>query len=100
MSATGQPPSSPSSGRASSRPTPRSLRADDAGLTRGDGCFEGCRLRVARRRAGVDKLDAHLARMARSAAALEIGFDAAPGALLDEAAAAWVAANPAPARRR
>ncbi|MDT4915218.1 MAG: 4-amino-4-deoxychorismate lyase [Pseudonocardiales bacterium] len=47
------------------------IRADDPGLTRGDGCFEGCRLRDGT----IDKLDAHLARMTRSAAALEIPFD-------------------------
>ena len=49
------------------------VRADDAGLTRGDGCFEGLRLHDG----VVDKLDAHLARMSRSAAALAIPFDAA-----------------------
>jgi 4-amino-4-deoxychorismate lyase len=50
--------------------------ADDPGLTRGDGCFEGCRVRTdASGRSVVDKLDAHLARMERSAAGLEIGFD-------------------------
>lgn len=47
------------------------VRADDVGLTRGDGCFEGCRLLDG----AVRKLDAHLARMSRSAAALGIGFD-------------------------
>jgi 4-amino-4-deoxychorismate lyase len=62
------------------------LRADDLGLTRGDGCFEGCRIRDL----AVDKLDAHLARMARSAAALEITFDvAAWRSLIREAVAAW-----------
>jgi 4-amino-4-deoxychorismate lyase len=62
------------------------LTADDAGLTRGDGCFEGCRIRDA----AVDKLDAHLARMSRSAAALGIGFDPrAWRALIADAVAAW-----------
>jgi 4-amino-4-deoxychorismate lyase len=67
-------------------PTAPLVRVDDAGLTRGDGCFEGCRLRD-----GVlDKLDAHLARMARSAAALEIEFDVeAWRALVAGAVAAW-----------
>lgn len=64
------------------------VRADDAGVTRGDGCFEGCRLCDGR----VDKPDLHFARMRRSAAALEIPFDEpAWRLLLDEAVAAWVA---------
>jgi 4-amino-4-deoxychorismate lyase len=62
------------------------IRADDPGLTRGDGCFEGCRLRDG----AVDKLAAHLDRMQRSAAALGIPFDeAAWRSLVDEAVAAW-----------
>lgn len=67
------------------------LRADDAAPTRGDGCFEGCRLRRGPDGVNaVDKLDAHLARMTRSAAALEIPFDeSAWRALIAEAAAAW-----------
>ncbi len=65
--------------------------ADDAGLTRGDGCFEGCR--VVTSAAGtttVDNLDRHLARLARSAAAMELDFDAAQWrALIAAACAAW-----------
>jgi 4-amino-4-deoxychorismate lyase len=62
------------------------IRADDAGVTRGDGCFEGCRLLDG----VIDKLDAHLARMGRSAAALEIPFDPAAWRLLiEQAVAAW-----------
>jgi 4-amino-4-deoxychorismate lyase len=67
------------------------LRADDLGLTRGDGCFEGCRVVTdAAGRSVVAKLDAHLARMARSARALQIPFDAAAWrALVEQACAAW-----------
>lgn len=68
------------------------IRADDAGVTRGDGCFEGCRLRDG----VIDKLDAHLTRMARSAAALEIPFDEdAWRRLINEAIAAWPSAGEA-----
>lgn len=67
------------------------VRADDPGLTRGDGCFEGCRVRTDERGTSVvDNLEAHLARMGRSSAALDIGFD--PGAwrdLVGEACSAW-----------
>ncbi|HET6878265.1 MAG TPA: aminotransferase class IV [Jatrophihabitans sp.] len=67
------------------------VRADDAGVTRGDGCFEGCRVRTDQHGvSSVDKLDAHLARMARSAAALELPFDEpAWRALVDTATGAW-----------
>jgi 4-amino-4-deoxychorismate lyase len=67
------------------------LHADDPGLTRGDGCFEGCRLVTAPDGvSAVDQLDAHLARMSRSAAALELAFDeSAWRALIASAAAAW-----------
>jgi 4-amino-4-deoxychorismate lyase len=62
------------------------IRPDDAGVTRGDGCFEGCRLRDG----VIDKVDAHLARMSRSAAALGIAFDApAWHATIAQATTAW-----------
>jgi 4-amino-4-deoxychorismate lyase len=67
-------------------PTAPVIRVDDAGVARGDGCFEGARLRDG----AIDKLDAHLARMGRSAAALEIPFEpSAWRALIGEAVAAW-----------
>lgn len=73
-------------------PSASVVRADDPGLTRGDGCFEGCRLRDG----VVDKLDAHLARMAHSAAALEIRFDAGEWReLIAVAVAAWPEAGEA-----
>jgi 4-amino-4-deoxychorismate lyase len=67
------------------------IRADDPGVTRGDGCFEGCRIRTSDRgESRVDKFDLHLARMSRSAAALGIPFDAAGWyELVDAACAAW-----------
>jgi 4-amino-4-deoxychorismate lyase len=67
------------------------IRADDPGLTRGDGCFEGCRIRTsAAGESAVDKLDLHLERMARSAAHLAIPFDAvAWRELVGTACAAW-----------
>ena len=71
-------------------------RADDAGLTRGDGCFEGCRVQVdADGHGSVDNLDAHLARMTRSAAALGIDFVVDEWrALVAEAVAAWAPNGP------
>jgi 4-amino-4-deoxychorismate lyase len=67
------------------------IRADDAGVTRGDGCFEG--IRVVTDQAGTSraaKLDRHLARMARSAAALDIAFDEAGWrTLVGTACAGW-----------
>ena len=63
------------------------VRADDSGIDRGDGCFEGCRIQTdAAGHSSVDKLPAHLARMRRSAATLDIPFDeAAWRALIDAA---------------
>ncbi|PZS13424.1 MAG: aminodeoxychorismate lyase [Pseudonocardiales bacterium] len=69
------------------------LRADDLGLTRGDGCFEGCRVVTgADGVSAVNKLDAHLARLSRSAAAMGIAFDEpAWRGLLNQATSAWTA---------
>lgn len=78
--------------------------ADDLGVTRGDGCFEG--LRVCRsgarptaaeddRPVEVQALGAHLRRMARSAAGLGIRFDGeAWEALSLDVAAAWATEFP------
>ena len=73
------------------------VRADDAGLTRGDGCFEGLRVRTDDAgRSVVDKLERHLARMTRSATALGMDFDEpAWRALIDSARAAWTVAGEA-----
>ena len=65
------------------------LRADDLGVLRGDGCFETVHIRAGR----PWQLDAHLARMARSAELLEL--DLPPAAdlteLVGQACAAWPA---------
>src|SRR5438874_290621 len=65
------------------------LRADDLGVTRGDGVFETMHVRAGR----PWLLDQHMERMARSAAAIELAL---PGAaelagLLDTALAGWPA---------
>jgi 4-amino-4-deoxychorismate lyase len=71
------------------------LHSDDVGLTRGDGCFESCRVLDGT----IDKLDAHLARMRRSAAALGIEFDEdAWHALIAVATGAWQAPGEASMR--
>jgi 4-amino-4-deoxychorismate lyase len=64
------------------------VHGDDLGFTRGDGCFEGCRVIDG----AVDKIEAHVARMQHSAAMLDIPF-AEPSwrALVNEAAGAWPA---------
>ena len=52
------------------------VRADDAAFTRGDGCFEGLRVRTdAAGVSRIDKLEKHLERMAHSADALDLPFD-------------------------
>jgi 4-amino-4-deoxychorismate lyase len=62
------------------------VHGDDLGFTRGDGCFEGCRVIDGT----VDKIEAHVARIRRSAAALDLLFDEpAWRALVEEAVAAW-----------
>jgi 4-amino-4-deoxychorismate lyase len=67
------------------------IHANDAGFTRGDGCFEGCRmLTTPDGRSTIDNLPAHLARLARSAASLELDYD--PSAwpeLVELVCAAW-----------
>ncbi len=71
------------------------LSADDLGFIRGDGCFEGCRIVDG----NIDKLGAHLARMQRSAAALEIEFDDHGWqSLVAEALRAWTTSGEATMR--
>jgi 4-amino-4-deoxychorismate lyase len=68
------------------------FRADDPGVLRGDGCFET--LRVADAGAGeVDQIDLHLARLARSAARLDLPVPdpAAWRELIATVLAAWTA---------
>lgn len=65
--------------------------ADDLGLTRGDGCFDACRVVRDDDRVRVDHLTEHLVRFARSAVALDLprpDLDAWR-ALIAEALAAW-----------
>jgi 4-amino-4-deoxychorismate lyase len=71
-------------------PTSPVLRADDLGVLRGDGCFET--IRVSDAAAGVlDSLDEHLARLARSAARLDLPAPnpAAWRELVGEVLAGW-----------
>jgi 4-amino-4-deoxychorismate lyase len=70
--------------------------ADDTGLTRGDGCFEGLRLhREADGSPVIGDLEAHLERMARSAGGLDIPFDRPAWAgLAATVAATWAAQHP------
>ncbi len=77
-------------------PTTPVIRADDAGVARGDGCFEGIRVVTdAAGRTRPAKLDRHLARMTRSAAALDIGFDEGGWReLVAAGCAAWAAPAP------
>jgi 4-amino-4-deoxychorismate lyase len=66
------------------------LRADDLGVLRGDGCFET--VRVADAATGrIDALDAHLARLGRSAARLDLPAPdlAAWRDLVGEVVTAW-----------
>ena len=67
------------------------LLADDLGLTRGDGCFDACRVVARNGEARVDHLDRHLARFARSAAAMELPVpdEGAWRDLIGQALAAW-----------
>lgn len=72
------------------------VRADDLGLTRGDGCFDATRVLVSRTDderayAVAEHLEAHLGRFAESASALELPPPdlTAWRALIDEALATW-----------
>ena len=67
------------------------LRADDLGVLRGDGIFETMHVRHGR----PWLLDAHLARMARSAARLDLPLPAAGEltGLAGQACAAWPTAT-------
>jgi 4-amino-4-deoxychorismate lyase len=76
------------------------IRADDPGVTRGDGCFEGIRVLTDPDGASTaDKLDPHLARMTRSAAALDIPFaEAAWRELVAVGCAGWTSPGEAAMR--
>ncbi|MCL2396204.1 MAG: aminotransferase class IV [Acidimicrobiaceae bacterium] len=83
-------------------PSTAVIHADDLGVTRGDGCFEGLRVRrvptnEATGTTTVETVDltAHLRRMAHSADGLGIGFDeAAWRHLVLELADEWAAGYP------
>jgi 4-amino-4-deoxychorismate lyase len=55
------------------RPDAPLLTAFDLGVTRGDGCFDTCRVVVEARGKRVDHFEAHLARFSNSAKALGLG---------------------------
>lgn len=78
-------------GRGVVQPETPLLVADDLGLTRGDGCFDACRVVVTDGGARVDHLDQHLARFLRSAAALELPApdEVAWRELIGQALAEW-----------
>jgi len=67
------------------------LIADDLGFTRGDGCFDAARVTIVDGSPHVDHLDRHLARFARSAAALELPAPEAADwqELIEAALAEW-----------
>jgi 4-amino-4-deoxychorismate lyase len=67
------------------------LTADDLGFTRGDGCFDAARIVVDGETKRVDHLARHLARFARSSAALELPAidEAAWQELIELALASW-----------
>ena len=68
------------------------LVADDLGVTRGDGCFDALRVTSGSHGVLVHHQSGHLARLARSAARLEIADAPPPQAwagLIEEAIAAW-----------
>lgn len=71
---------------------PALVSADDTGLTRGDGCFDATRVVTGPDGTSrAEQLDAHLARLARSASALDLpGVDRPVwAALVAEALARW-----------
>ncbi len=83
-------------GRGLVDPAAPAIWTDDLGLTRGDGCFEGCRVRRSEGTVVVDDLELHLDRMASSARGLDIAFDrAAWQTLVESSVSEWDRARPA-----
>lgn len=72
-------------------PTAAVVAANDLAFTRGDGCFEATRVESdGAGRTTIDHLDAHLARLSRSAAALDLPLDLGVWReLVTEVTAAW-----------